>query len=359
MPIDSDIRNAIAENGYIKVDEMMRRVLSMSSQSYYRSVKNIGSSGDFITSPEISQLFGEMVALWALEQWQKLGSPSQFSLIELGPGQGKLMGDLLRASKVLPQFLEAAKIFLFEINPHFIKKQQQNLEQFGKDIKWIESFDSLPQLPTIIIANEFFDALPIKQFIKIKDTWFESVLITDPVDGQIKYDRIEVHKNLQMQLKADHKQAKDGAVIEESVESLEITRVLSKYIFDYRGAALIIDYGYNIAAENRTRGQYNPTLQAIKNHQYWPIIDTLGEADLTAHVDFNALIKASHEQGISSFSYFSQREFLLKYGIELRGNMLKQNLLQHEKEIIDRQISRLTSEKGMGELFKVLELSQS
>jgi NADH dehydrogenase [ubiquinone] 1 alpha subcomplex assembly factor 7 len=360
MPIDAKIRKIIETNGYIKIDDMMEQVLSINPDSYYVVTEHIGIDGDFITSPEISQLFGETIALWVIEQWQKLGKPNEFCLLELGPGQGTLMDDLLRtSSKITSGFLKGAKVHLLEINHKFIQKQKIKLEKHRREITWVEKVLDLPELPLIVISNEFFDALPIKQFIKTQDNkWHESTLVIDPIDGKIKYSKIEIKQALQTQLSLEHLNANDGAVIEESIESLEIIRALSDHIIKYSGAALIIDYGYDIQTPERTRNQYNSTLQAVKNHQYWPIIDTLGEADLTAHVDFNALKIASKERGIKEFRNFSQRNFLLSYGIEFRLQELKKTIVQQEYDVLNRQVLRLTSPAMMGELFKVLEISK-
>ncbi|MCF8494749.1 MAG: class I SAM-dependent methyltransferase [Rickettsiaceae bacterium] len=358
MPIDAKIRKIIETNGYINIDDMMEQVLLINPDSYYVYTENIGIDGDFITSPEISQLFGEIIALWVIEQWQKLGKPNEFCLLELGPGQGTLMDDLLRtSSKIASSFLNGAKVHLLEINHKFIQKQKFKLEKHKKEITWVKKILDLPELPLIVISNEFFDALPIKQFVKTQSRWHESILIIDPIDGKIKYSKIEIKQALQNQLKLEHLNANDGAVIEESIESLEIIRALSDHINKYSGAVLIIDYGYDIQTSERTRNQYNSTLQAVKNHQYWPIIDTLGEADLTAHVDFNALKRASKERGVSNFRNFSQRNFLLSYGIELRLHELKKTIAPEECYILDRQVLRLISPSMMGELFKVLEIS--
>ncbi len=356
MPIDSKIRQIIKEDGHIKIDDMMKEVLSSNSKSYYRSTEAIGENGDFITSPEISQLFGEMIALWAIEKWQSTGSPNKFSLIELGPGQGKLMQDFLRVAKLDNNFFNAIEIFLYEINPFFIKKQKENLASYGKKIHWIKDIKKIPKIPAIIIANEFFDALPIKQYLKVKNKWYESILITDPIDGRIKFHKTEISKILQNQLLYDHKLAKDGAIVEESVESLYITRYISSHLNTHKGAALIIDYGYNINSDDRTRHQYHSTLQAIKNHQYSSIMDTLGEADLTTHVDFNALSKAALEQNIKNINFSTQRDFLIKYEITLRLKTLEQNLSKDDFTNVEKQVFRLISEQQMGELFKVLEL---
>lgn len=356
MPIDSNIRYHIKEHGHIKIDDMMREALSANNNSYYKSTKTLGEEGDFITSPEISQLFGEIIALWAIEKWQILGSPEKFALIELGPGRGKLMQDFLRVAKLDTKFYAAIEIFLLEINPFFVNLQKASLIEYNKSVSWIKNIEEIPQIPSIFIANEFFDALPIKQYLKVKTKWYESTLVTDPVDGRIKFSKIELHKALQNQLLLEHQNAKDGAIIEESIESLNIIRKLSKHIQKNNGTALIIDYGYNIYSSERRRDQYNSTLQAIKNHQYSSIIDTLGEADLTAHVDFNALSKAAIEQNIKNISYGTQKEFLLKYGIKLRLESLKNTLSHEDFAVIEKQVFRLTSTRQMGELFKVLEL---
>lgn len=356
MAIDAKIRSVIDLNGYIKIDEMMREVLSINPSSYYRATAHIGAKGDFITAPEISQTFGETIALWAIEQWQRLGRPSEFVLAELGPGQGTLMNDLLRASRVVKGFFEAARIYLLEINNNFINKQRSKLKIHEKEITWINKIEDIPALPTIIIANEFFDALPIKQFIKLKKKWYESVLITDPLDGRIKYSTIEIHNTLAQQFEHEYINANDGAIIEESIESLDIVRLISDHIHKHSGSALIIDYGYDIYPKERSRNQYNATLQAVKDHKYWPIIDSLGEADLTAHVDFNALRKASVERKIKDFKNSTQREFLLKYGIEIRLSELQKLVNPEEGAILYRQVERLIAPHLMGELFKVLEI---
>ena len=356
MPIDAAIRDIIKHNGHITIDDMMRHVLSMHAESYYKKTKYLGKQGDFITSPEISQLFGETIALWVIEQWQNIGKPKDFALVELGPGVGTLMRDVLKTSQIAPDFFKAARVYLYDINVNFIKQQRRKLNIFNKNIQWIQNIKKLPQLPMIIIANEFFDSLPIKQFLKIKDRWFESVLILDPVDGLIKYSTITVNNNLYAHLMLSHSQAQDGAIIEESIESLKIVKMLSKLISRYKGSALIIDYGYNIGTHDRQRKQYNSTLQAIKDHRYQPIIDTLGEADLTAHVDFNALTLAAKSLGIKRLQVSTQGAFLQKYGIEFRCQMLKNNLSDHEAEILDNQLFRLTNTTQMGELFKTLEM---
>ena len=364
MAIDSSIRNIINYSGRITIDQMMRHVLTSSHHSYYMNLKDIGRGGDFITSPEISQLFGEVIGLWAVNQWHKLGKPTKFTLLELGPGKGSLMRDLLKSVQLVPGLIDKMDIRLYDVNPYFIDKQKNALEpyivDYGDKLQWIDSLEALPKNPIIILSNEFFDVLPVKQYTKIKDIWYESVLIIDPADSQIKYDKIELKQILQEYLQAEHRNSTDGAVLEESPESLDIVKTLARKVKKQKGSFLAIDYGYYIEPQIRRAEQYSSTLQAIKDHQYQPIIDTLGEADLSAHVDFSALIKAAHSSGITEFNMTNQGDFLKEYGILIRlQDLLKKysNQLDTQEVLtnLGKQVYRLTSPERMGELFKVLQ----
>lgn len=358
MPIDSKIRKLIEQNGSIKLDEMMLQVMSVNSSSYYQKQDKLGCLGDFTTAPEISQLFGEMIALWAIDQWHKMGCPRKTNLVELGPGQGVLMRDFLNVAKLVPEFYQSLSIELIEINPHFIKKQKTNLKLAGLPIKHHTAIQYISKIPSIIIANEFFDAMPIKQYIKSKELWYESILIIDPTDGKIKFDKIELGKELQHYLLQEHSNAYDGAVIEESPKSLEIIKFISKHIMKFGGASLVIDYGYDIDPIKRMRNQYDPTLQAIKNHKYCPLLETLGEADLSAHVDFYALKTIGKDIGINVYGSITQRDFLIANGILLRSKLLQNKLPTIEANIIAKQVDRLIAPNKMGLLFKVLCLVQ-
>ncbi|WPY00216.1 SAM-dependent methyltransferase [Candidatus Trichorickettsia mobilis] len=357
MPIDSTIRDLIQRNGYITVEQMMHHVLAANPGSYYQQQAILGESGDFITAPEVSQIFGEIIGIWCVEQWYKLKCPTNISIVELGPGRGLLMRDLLRTVRLIPEFYNNVNIQLVEINQNFIKLQKENLSKFDINIKWLPTIYEIEDSPTLIIANEFFDALPIKQYIKLKEDWYEIILIVDPHDGKIKFDKISMHKELQSQLAQDHINAHDGAVIEESPESLAIIRFIGDHFKKHSGASLIIDYGYDIKLPQRNRSHYNSTLQAIKKHQYHPLLESLGEADLSAHVDFNALKNTAFAHELTIDGCISQAEFLIKYGILERADRLRNNLAIDEKHIIDKQVQRLIAPSQMGNLFKVLALS--
>ena len=318
-----------------------------------------------------------MIGLWVIEQWQKIGSPQKFTLLELGPGQGLLMRDLLKVLDLTPGIKEAISLKMYDVNPYFITKQQQILKDSTLNIEWLDNLDNLPKQPIIVISNEFFDALPIKQYKKIKKHWYESIMVIDPIDGRIKFDKIIVHNNLQKQWQQDHPNAQDGAIIEESTTAFDIVKKLAKLIKKYKGSCLTIDYGYNIKMDSRLATQYNSTLQAIKDHTYQPIIDTLGEADLSAHVDFQNLKKVVLRTDITKTSICTQGQFLKKYGILLRLKTLQATAMANistidttgamsdtrsatsdNVEILSRQVHRLTAKEQMGDLFKVLQFWQ-
>lgn len=359
MSIDHKIREIIEQSGYITCDRLMQEVLHVSPTSYYRQTKSLAEEGDFTTAPEVSQLFGEIIGLWCIKEWQRIGSPKNLSIVELGPGIGLLIRDLLRTTKLVPEFYNALSIHLIDINENFIVQQKSNLQNFDLPINWYASIEDIPKKPALIIANEFFDAMPIKQYIKVKESWYERIFVVQPVDGKIKYDKIAVSKQLQEYLQKTHLDAKDGAVLEESYKSIEIMKFISEHIKELGGSGLIIDYGYNINPNIRTRYQYNSTLQAIKNHKYCPIIENLGEADLSAHVDFYVLKTVAQNSKINVIDTISQHDFLIENGILLRKQTLQNKLNSEQAELIERQVNRLISLKEMGGLFKVLQVMKT
>ena len=354
MSIDSKIKALIKQNGSITIDEMMSEVMSVNPSSYYQKKETFGYKGDFITAPEISQLFGETIALWALGQWYQMGRPSTTNIVELGPGQGVLMRDFLNVARLVPEFYQSLTIELIEINHNFIKEQKHNLRLVNLPIKHHDSIELIVKAPTIIIANEFFDAMPIKQYIKIYGLWYEVVLVVNTKCDNIKFDKKEISEELQGYLLQTHINASEGAIIEISHKSWEIGRFIAEHIMDFGGAALIIDYGYCVEPLNRQAAQYNSTLQAIKDHKYHPLLASLGDADLSAHVDFYALQSLMKSKGIKTSEVTSQRDFLIQNGILLRSTTLQDKLPASEAKIIAKQVDRLIATDKMGLLFKVL-----
>lgn len=352
MSIESVIKTIIREQGYITVDEMMRVAMSNLDSSYYRSCQPLGKEGDFITSPEISQMFGEMIGIWVICAWEQLQYPSNVNLIELGPGRGVLMKDILRSTSNVKNFHSALNISLCDINPLLREEQKKNLKQYNIDISYISKISDITNnYPSIIIANEFFDALPIKQYIKKQNNWYEKVVTLDAQDI-FCWNTIESTKNL-----SEYANATTDCIVEQSPESEAITTEIAFHLQQYKGAALLIDYGYNINPKTRTSSQYNATLQAVKNHKFHDIFQNLGIADLSSHVNFDALVNvATHNNHVKSY-VITQQELLKSLGIDIRlQSLTKKNPAFFE--VLMNQYNRLVGDDQMGLLFKSLILEK-
>jgi NADH dehydrogenase [ubiquinone] 1 alpha subcomplex assembly factor 7 len=353
----SEVIDYIKLNGFITIDVLMELCLSASDGYYKTSQKIIGADGDFITAPDICQLFGEIIGLWCISEYQNLNHPAKINIVELGPGKGSLMRDLLRIAKLDVKFYNALAVSLLEINPTFKKLQRNVLSPFNKEITWIEDIKTLPQIPTIFIANEFFDAMPIKQYIKSENMWRERVVKFK--NSKLIYDKIAIASSLSTHLQEKYHSAEDGAIIEQSAKSKYFIQLIASHISNNLGSTLVIDYGYFLLPDMRVKNQYNSTLQAIKNHKFCSILENLGGADLSSHVDFYELASCMNENGVIINKPLTQREFLLSYGIDLRKMQLQKNLSIGEGMILDNQVQRLTNPKSMGNLFKVLSFAHS
>lgn len=285
---------------------------------YYATRDPLGKGGDFTTAPEISQIFGELTGAWLAGQWRAQGSPAAFTLLELGPGRGTLMQDALRATRGVPGFHGAMQLRLLEISPVLRALQREALAEYA--VEWIETVEALPPLPLFAIANEFFDALPVRQFVG------EAERKIDWRDGGFFFTA----------------PAQDITETGEAGES--IMRLLANHINRFGGAALVVDYGYDGSA----RGD---TLQAVRAHAYTDPLADPGEADLTAHVDFSALTRAA---GGGAHGPVAQGVFLKRLGAELRAATLCKSAAPAQCEAILSGLERLVSPAQMGELFKVL-----
>lgn len=356
MIIHSQIKSLIKQKNHITVADMMEYAISAVSGSYYQTQDKLGAQGDFTTAPEISQLFGEIIALWVIDKWYQMKCPNRINLVELGPGHGTLMRDLLNVAKLVPAFYQALTVELIEINLHFIKKQQAALKQFSNtnSLMHLARVQDIAKLPSIIIANEFFDSLPIKQYIKNKDLWYEVIVCLASTNEQLKFDKLLINQILQANLLQTYPKAIEEAIVEASTQSQDIIKSISQHIQLYGGASLIIDYGYDIKPSLRTSDQYPSTLQAVMDHQYCPALENLGKADLSSHVDFDKLKTIARDIGIKTQGTITQRDFLISNGILLRSQLLQNKLPNNQAKIISRQVDRLTSTTKMGLLFKVL-----
>ncbi|WP_020591103.1 class I SAM-dependent methyltransferase [Kiloniella laminariae] len=367
-PAFARIANRIRLEGAITVADYMAEVLISPKHGYYMAGEPFGTKGDFITAPEISQMFGELIGLWFADTWYNMGGPTTINLVELGPGRGTLMSDLLRTATMLPGvpgFVQSLQIHLVEISPTLRKKQKEALA--GYPVTWHEDLSSLPEGPTFFLANEFFDALPIRQFERAPQGWCERlVTLSDTPTGAEETTGAEspagdVSPSLQFTLSPPSKaietllpsclrEAAEGAIVERSPLASSYAHEIATHLDEQGGAALIIDYGW-ITPTAR------PSLQAVRAHKYHPVLEQPGAADLSALVDFPALIESAEKARCKSHGPITQGDFLRALGIEQRAEMLRRNGSDAQVLDITAAEHRLTALDQMGELFKVLALT--
>jgi NADH dehydrogenase [ubiquinone] 1 alpha subcomplex assembly factor 7 len=341
----------IGRGGPMSLAEYMGLALADPEAGYYTGRPPIGAGGDFITAPEISQMFGELIGLWCVDTWERLGRPRPFQLTELGPGRGTLLQDALRAARVVPAFLDAADLHLVEISPALRAQQRQRLQSSGVPLQWHGSLEALPEAPTILIANEFFDALPIRQFERVAGGWAERLVGLAP-DGKSFCFQLGPASPLFAQLvpPALRETAELGAVAEVSPAALWSAAEIGRRLASAGGAALIVDYGY-------AAPQGGITLQAVRGHARWDALSAPGKADLTAHVDFDSLAAAAEAAGASRLGPVEQGLFLERLGIGARAECLAAKATAEQASDIRSALTRLTAAAEMGQLFKVLALS--
>lgn len=350
MSLEDLIRDKIKKSGPMPVAEYMSLALSHPDLGYYMGKDPIGARGDFTTAPEISQIFGELIGAWLAEQWIALERPKA-ALIELGPGRGTLMMDILRGTKNIPGFHEAISVHLVETSPALKKKQWQLLAGAHHDIDWHASLADLPEKPWLLVANEFFDALPIRQFRHEAGGWQERMVT-------LENDRLGFTFAPLKKPPASFTGAAivDGEIYEHCEEALKIAGEIGARLSAQGGAGLIVDYGYSFtASKNQKAG--GDTLQAVKNHAWHDILSEPGTADLTAHVDFVALKHAAILSGALTYGPVTQGAFLRNLGAIIRAARLCQQAGERQKAQVISGLERLMSIDGMGDLFKVLALT--
>jgi len=348
-PLESEIRRLIGVAGPMPVAEYMRLCLTHPQYGYYINRDPLGAGGDFVTSPEISQMFGELIGLWMAAVWQQMGAPDNVRVVELGPGRGTLMFDALRAAHVVKGFREAVVVHLVEISPALQQVQQRRLQNLDVTMLWHATLDEVPGGPSIIIANEFIDALPVHQAVKQSDGWHERVVDIAP-DGNLTIGTArDPLPFFEPAMPRELRRAVEGAIYEWRSDSvaLELGRRMRTV-----GAALIIDYGH-------AQFGLGDTLQAVAAHSFADPLRAPGCADLTAHVDFEALAQCAESMGARIHGPIRQRDLFLRLGIEKRAATLKANAPRDKAAEIEIAFSRLIADgaRGMGELFKAIAIA--
>ena len=348
-PLAKRLIERIGALGPMSIAEYMATCLSDPQHGYYVGRDPFGRAGDFITAPEISQIFGELIGLWCVSVWLEMGSPSRFALAELGPGRGTLLADGLRAAALRPAFAEATNVLLLEISPTLRAVQREALNGLAEP-NWIDRIDDLPPGPTIVIANEFFDALPIRQFVRDQRGWAERMVGIDD-RGQLAFGLGPIADlGNQAQWPLAMRVAPLGSEFELRPAAEAIVETLSARIAADGGAALIMDYGH-------AEPGLGDTLQAIHSHQYDHPLAHPGEADLTAHVDFAALAHTATTAGAKAWPIIDQATLLSRLGLDERADRLAQDKNAQTKASIAAALARLTDKEQMGRLFKTLAIS--
>ncbi|HWA63512.1 MAG TPA: SAM-dependent methyltransferase [Caulobacteraceae bacterium] len=335
MSLRERLKAEIAENGPMTVEAFMTRCLYDPKDGYYATRPRLGAEGDFITAPHVSQMFGELIGLWAAELWIQMGSPARVRLVELGPGDGTLMADILRVGRAAPGFVEAAEVWLVETSGPLRARQAAALAPH--EPRWVERIEDVPtDAPVIVIGNEFLDCAPIRQFVRVGERWMERTVGLK--DGELAFGLTPcplVH------ITADDP---PGSILVLSAALGEVAEAIGRLVAHAGGAALMIDYG----SENERSGD---TLQALRGHVREGPLEHPGEADLTVRVDFGWFLAYGARHGAVAAPLVTQGEFLRRLGIEQRAEVLKR-ANPARAEVIERQLQRLIGTGQMGELFK-------
>ncbi len=322
--LEDIIKDKIRDNGPMTIGQFMELALGHPEHGYYMKQDPFGRSGDFVTAPEVSQLFGEMIGAWVADVWLQMGQPEKLIVLECGPGRGTLMADILRATKNVQGFHDAINVHLLEMSPTLKVKQAEVLSEY--EPCWHEKLEDVPGgAPMVVIGNEFLDALPFQQFVRTKDG-DEPRMIALNEKGDLTFV------------------PEKGEVSESSAERERFAQDVSERLKVQGGAALFIDYGH-------MKSGLGDTFQAIKGHEYVDVLSNIGDADLTSHVDFQALTPCA---GVEVCGPVMQGVFLKALGIEMRAAMLKSKSTSLQAEMVEKGLHRLVDSDQMGSLFKVI-----
>ncbi|MGE5540009.1 MAG: class I SAM-dependent methyltransferase [Gemmatimonas sp.] len=337
------LRRRIAADGPMTVGTFMAACLTHPDHGYYTTRDPLGRAGDFTTAPEISQMFGELIGAWCAVMWETMGKPAPFALVELGPGRGTMMADALRAVKGHAEFVAAARLHLVEASPALRTAQEHALGHH--EPLWFADLGEIPPGPMIVVANEFFDALPIEQFVRRDGLWRRRVVGVDAGGALAMQESSDA-----LRLDDALDEAADGTIAEMSPAAQATAFEIGGRLRDHRGAALILDFGRD--------GALGESLQALRGHASEPVLAHPGEADLAAHVDFRALARAATMAGARAFGPVPQGAFLKSLGIDARAEALARREPSRAAELA-LAVTRLTGARAMGRLFQALALTSA
>ena len=341
-PLERHLRAAVAAEGPIPVERYMAECLGHPEHGYYRTRDPLGAAGDFVTAPEVSQMFGELIGLWCADHWDRTGRPDPVLLVELGPGRGTLMADALRAAIALPAFRAALHPHLVETSPVLRARQAEALA--GADPVWHTDLETVPDAPLLLVANEFLDALPVRQLLNAGAGWRERMVTVE--GGHLAF----VPGAQEVDPPPFARDAPPGSVAELRPAADSLAAAVAGRLLHRGGAALFLDYGHLGSAPG-------DTLQALRGHAYAEVLADPGEADLTAHVDFAAFARAARAAGAAVHGPVSQAEFLAALGIGARAETLKRGAGPARAAEIDAALDRLLGPAQMGRLFKAVALT--
>lgn len=337
----------ISALGPIPVSEYMALALFDPRDGYYTTREPFGMQGDFTTAPEISQMFGELIAVWLYEAWRTLGQPMPATIAEIGPGRGTLMKDMLRTlARLDPAFVANAAFAMVETSPRLAEIQKRTLADAPATPDWHESVATLPQAPLFIVGNELFDAVPIHQYVRTDTGWRERMVGLDD-DDRLAFFAGAASLDAAL-LPRDACDAPQGSIVELSPARSALMASIAERIARHGGCGLFIDYGY-------VQPSVGDTLQALLRHRYDDVLASPGEADLTAHVDFSALAAAARAHGLNAHTA-TQGNFLLDLGLLERAGQLGARADASLREKISGEVERLAGPGAMGDLFKVLAI---
>lgn len=350
-PLEEKLKARIEAQGPITVADYMAACLFDPDHGYYRRGNPLGADGDFITAPEVSQIFGELIGLWCVDVWQSMGAPGLFRLVELGPGRGTLLADALRAASMMPNFLSAAIVSLVESNSTLRSAQESALANAVPPLEWYDHVADIPSGPTILIANEFIDALPVRQYVRQQGEWHERQVALGQ-HRDLCLTTAETPSAIDVMVGDGGNEGAglpDGSIWEVRPAADQLVADFARRAATQPFAALMIDYGY----VGRGPGD---TVQGLSRHRYADIFERPGEMDLTAHVDFSGLVAAAGSVGLCAAGPICQRDFLNRLGLAHRLRQLVAGADAVQRQVLINAAERLIAPDQMGDVFKVVTL---